>query len=541
MEPTIIFINGNIITMNGTVKAEAVAVANDKIAAVGTKDEIMEMSNVMTTIVDLKGRTLLPGFIDTHVHLVGYGFSFEAIDLLGINSLEAMIDKCRKQIKDNCIPEGTWVLGRGFDQNVFKDSQGFPVSKDLNKISKTHPILLLRTCGHIGIANDLALKIANVDEKTKIRGGSFDTYENGKPNGVIKEASLEWFKEKMSHTRTIEDLKRAINTGCADLVRYGITSVHTEDSYDLGYAGDLEDLYEAYRQLIEEKNLCQRVYQKISLPRIGNVVGFLKKAVKTCDGNDYFRIGPVKLWADGTLGGRTAWLLDDYEDDVGGQRGISVYEDDEMFQIIETCQKNGLQMCIHSIGDAALEQILEAYKKAAGSRSDKRHRIVHCQIGNYELYDRIAGLGININIQPLHTKTDYPLIEHRLGRERASKCHAWKTIQEKGVTITASSDVPCTNCENAANVFVGIDSIVNRDYWLKSEAVSVYDALKMYTVNAAFSAFEENVKGTIEKGKFADLIVVSDDPMSIHKNDIKDIEVDMTYVGGKLVYKSKSV
>jgi predicted amidohydrolase YtcJ len=226
-------------------------------------------------------------------------------------------------------------------------------------------------------------------------------------------------------------------------------------------------------------------------------------------------------------------------DDEPGENGIAVYENDEMIDIIKTCQDNNLQMCIHSIGDAALEQTLNAYEKAAldNNMKDLRHRIVHCQIGNYDQYHKISYMGININIQPMHTRTDYPLIENRLGNERASKCHAWNTIQEYGVLITGSSDVPCTNCDNAANVFAGISEIVNRDYWLKDEEVSVYDALKMYTINAAYSAFEEDVKGTIENGKFADFVVISEDPISIEKKKIKDIEVEMTILGGKVVYK----
>lgn len=536
MEPTLIFINGNIITMKEGLKAEALAVEGDRITALGSRDEIMDLANVMTRVIDLEGRTLMPGLIDTHVHVVGYGFSFEAIDLLGIPSLEKLVEKCERHIRENEIPDGTWILGRGFDQNRFEDTKRFPNSSDLNRISEKHPILLLRTCGHIGIANDLALQLAGVDGNTYVRGGSFDKHENGSPNGVIKEASLEWFKEKMSQSRTVDDLKRAIMVGGRDLSRFGITSVHTEDSYDLGYAGDLEDLYEAYRQLIIEGNLYQRVYQKISLPRIENVRNFLKKDLKSGDGNDYFRIGPVKLWADGTLGGRTAWLIEDY-DDASGQKGISVYDDDEMVEIIDLCQKNNLQMCIHSIGDAALEQILDAYEKTGSSlEADNRHRIVHCQIGNHKQYERIGRLGLNINIQPLHTRTDFLLIEYSLGKERTSKCHAWKSLKEEGVVITGSSDVPCTNDRNAASVFQGIDAIVNRDYWLKEEEVSVYDALEMYTTNAAYSAFEEDTKGTIEEGKLADLIILSDDPLSIDKTRIKDINVEMTFLGGRLIY-----
>lgn len=250
METTLAFINCNVITMKNRGIKEAVAVANDRISAVGTNGEILAMANKMTHIIDLKGKTLLPGFIDTHLHLLGFGFSFESIDLFNTKSHAELVKRCKKYIRDNHIPPGTWVLGRGFNQNEFTDKKEFPTTRVINSISKNHPVLLLRTDGHIGVTNDMGLALAKVDENTFIRGGCFDKYDNGQPNGVMREASLEWFKKQISHFRKIKDLKRAIQTGGTALSRFGITSVHTEDSYDLGYSGDLEDIHEAYRQLM---------------------------------------------------------------------------------------------------------------------------------------------------------------------------------------------------------------------------------------------------------------------------------------------------
>ena len=195
-----------------------------------------------------------------------------------------------------------------------------------------------------------------------------------------------------------------------------------------------------------------------------------------------------------------------------------------------------MQVCLHSIGDGSLEQVVNSLETLI-STSDKtlRHRIVHCQIGNLAQYKRIGKLGLSINIQPTQTATDFPLIEDRLGKKRASTCHAWQSCIEYGVNVTGSSDVPCTYSKDAANVFHGIHAIVNREEWLPDEAVDVYDALKMYTINAAVSAFEEDVKGTIEVGKFADLIVLDQDPLKIDKNKLRHINVDMTFLGGKLM------
>lgn len=520
--------------MKDKVIKQAVAVKNDRIIGVGTNEQIGAMSNGMTHVIDLKGKTLLPGFIDTHTHLVGFGFSFESVNLFHTRSYTELVEKCKNHIQETLLPEGNWLLGRGFNQNEFVDKKEYPTTRVINAISEKHPILLLSTDGHIGVANDLALALAGVDEKTFIRGGCFDKYEDGRPNGVIREASLEWFKRQISRFRNIDDLKRAIQIGGAALARFGITSVHTEDSYDLGYSGNLDDVHEAYRQLMIENKLPVRVYQKVSLPRKADLLEFLKQPLRTGHGNDFFRMGPMKLWIDGTIGARTAALLEAYADEPG-QKGLYLYGEDELKDLLQIAHENGMQACLHCIGDGALEQTLNCFE-AFVSRDDNRlrHRIVHCQVGNYAQYKKIARLGLSINIQPMQTATDFPLIEYRLGRDRASTCHAWKTCIECGINVTGSSDVPCTHSVDAANVFLGIHIIVNREEWLPNEAVDVYDALKMYTVNAAVSAFEEEVKGTLEVGKLADFIVVDKDPLTIHKKELKDIKVEMTFLAGKL-------
>lgn len=539
MNATLSFINGNIITMKDKVIKEAVAVENDKIIGVGSSEQIMALSNKMTHFIDLKGKTLLPGFIDTHMHLLGFGFSFESINLFNTQSYAELVEKCKKHIQDNNLPDGSWVLGRGFNQNEFVDKKEYPTTKVIDSISAKHPILLLSTDGHIGITNNLALRLAKVDENTFIRGGSFDKYENGKPNGVIREASLEWFKKQISRFRGTEDLKRAMQVGGKALSEFGITSIHTEDSYDLGYSGNLDDVHEAYRKLIIENQMPLRIYQKVSLPRKKDLLDFLNKPLRTGQGNDFFRMGPMKLWTDGTLGARTAALLEEYVDEPG-QKGIYLYDDDELKEMMKTAHDNDMQLCLHCIGDGALEQVIHCFEDFIKSGVNKlRHRIVHCQVGHHEQYKRIARLGITINIQPVQTATDFPMIEHRLGKNRASTCHAWRTCIDCGINVTGSSDVPCSYSLDAANVFYGIHAIVNREQWLQDEAVEVYDALKMYTVNAAVSAFEEDVKGTVEVGKFADLVVVDKNPLTIDKKDLKNIGVDMTFLSGKLVCKTR--
>ena len=534
--------NGRIYTMDGRT-AQAVAVRGDTIAKVGSNEEAEAAAGPGAQVVDLEGRCVVPGFIDTHTHLVGYGCSLRAVNLENVRSKAEIVARCRSFIAQHQIPEGTWVLGRGWNQNLFDGDQTFPDKTDLDQVSLSHPILIIRTCGHIGIANSAALRSVGVGPDTFIEGGQFDKGPDGLPNGVIREASLEWFKKHKTAKQGLSELKQAIVDGGRELLRYGVTSIHTEDSYDLGYGGDFMDIYNAYHELIAEGRLPVRIYQKISLPKAGDISDFLTRhpTLRTGCGDDFYRIGPMKQWADGTIGARTAGMIEPYSDDPGNT-GLYYYTPQELYENIRTAHNAGMQVCIHAIGDGALEMLLNAYERVLTEypKPDHRHRIVHCFVGHQSQYERIAKLGLIINTQPISTSTDIPMMGSRVGPEREKSCHAWRTLTDLGVVITGSSDIPV----ETPNVFHGIYAIVNRrnvngnppEPWGLDQAVSVEEALKIFTINGAYSAFEEHRKGTITEGKLADLAVLSADPFAVEPEALKDISVDHTILGGKIVY-----
>ncbi|MEG1972063.1 MAG: amidohydrolase family protein, partial [Oscillospiraceae bacterium] len=290
--------NGKIYTMDGKI-AEAVAVSDDIIVKVGSNEEIEPYISSNTEIIDLKGNTLVPGFNDTHTHLVGYGCSLTAANLENVNSKEELRERLCDYIEKNKIPQGEWVLGRGWNQNFFPD-KSFPDKTDLDRVSKNHPILIIRTCGHIGIVNSAGLNNVGVNKEMFIEGGSFDKGDDGEPNGVIREASLEWFKKNKKSKQNNNEIKRAIINGGNALLKYGITTIHTEDSYDLGYGGDFMDIYNSYQELIAQGSLPVRIYQKIALPTGKAIDEFLKGDLRTGDGNKFYHVGPVKQWSDGT-------------------------------------------------------------------------------------------------------------------------------------------------------------------------------------------------------------------------------------------------
>ena len=539
MRITLALVDGKIHTMEG-VDCEAVAVCEEKIIKVGTTAEIMELTDDQTTMIYLDGKSVFPGFIDTHTHLVGYGTSLSSVDLSMAKSTEDIIDYCRDFIQSKGIKPGEWILGRGWNQNQFTDSKVFPTRKDIDKISLQNPMLLLRVCGHIGVANTMALNDVGVTKDSFIEGGVFDKDEKGEPNGVIREASLEWFKKNRSNKAELAHLRRAILDGANALLKYGITSIHSEDSYDLGYSGDFWDIYKTYQTLAKENQLPLRVYQKISLPKKKDIQTFLEGDLRTGDGNEFYTIGPMKQWCDGTMGARTAALLEPYSDDPDN-RGILVYTKDELYENVLTAHKENMQVCLHAIGDASLEMILDVYEKVLLEYPrDARHRIVHCQVGNPSLYERLAKLDVSINIQASQTASDWAMMNSRLGNTRELESHNWRTLTDLGVCVTGGSDIPV----ETPDVFYGIYAAVTRQDgdgnpemgWLPEQKVTVEEAIKMYTINAAYSAFEEDIKGTITEGKLADMVVVSNNPFEVEPRLLKDIRVEKVILGGKLKF-----
>ena len=535
---TLVLKNARIYTMDGRV-ARAVAVQGDRIVKVGDDREVEAYEGTETAVYDLQGRTVVPGFNDTHTHLVGYGNSLRAANLENLSTREALREKLDRYIRERKVPRGEWVFGRGWNQNLFSDG-AFPTRRDLDAVSTEHPILIIRTCGHVGVANTLALERSGVTRETELPGGRFDKDADGEPNGVIREAALEWFKRQRRVDDPRGEIQSAILRGAQEMVRYGVTTVHTEDSYDLGYPGAFRDIYDAYQDLIRQGNLPIRIYQKIALPTERDVDAFLEQDLRTGRGNDFYRIGPMKQWADGTVGARTAGLEEPYSDERGNT-GIYYYTDQELYDNIRKAHCSGMQVCIHTIGDGALKQVLRAYERVMEEypRANCRHRLVHGQVGSLELYRKIAEPGLSISIQPASTSTDIPIMAARLG-SRADYCHAWRTLTDLGVSLDASSDVPV----ETPNVFRGIYSIVTRKQldapglppWNPQEKVTVMEALRFYTINGAYAAFEEDVKGTVTEGKLADLVILDRDPCAVEPEELPQVQVDATLLGGRAVY-----
>lgn len=517
----------------GGGKHEAIAVSGDRTALLGTTKEVEAAGKNAAIKIDLRGKSVFPGFIDSHMHFVEFGLCSRMINLEKADSVEAVIARGKEYIEKNQIRDG-WVLGYGWNENRFRTAV-MPSKYDLDKISKDLPIMITRVCEHIVAVNSKALEITGADRNTAVRGGIFDKDADGELTGILRENALDWLSERQPE-RSVSEIKNAIVTAASEVLRSGITSVHTSDLHSCSF----DVMYEAYMRLKEAGQLSVRINEQIYLPELSQLEAYLSKGFKPGHGDDFFRLGPMKLLTDGCLGARTAALREDYSDDAGN-RGMLTYEQDELDTLVIKAHKSGMQLFIHAIGDeavrsslAALEKALEKYPKS------RRHIINHFQTGAPDLFERAAKLGIMAAIQPAFVSSDWHMASERLGPARLKFSYAWKSMAEHGLRLLGSSDCPV----ESFNPFYGIYAAVTRkdpqgkpvDGLTPAEKLTVEQAVKLYTSCGAYGSFEEDRKGILAEGFLADMIVLSDDPFAVREDSLKDIEVLMTIVDGKIRY-----
>ncbi|WP_283407741.1 amidohydrolase [Anoxynatronum buryatiense] len=533
MEQRVLFYDG--IIESGDLVEEAMLVQGGRIVALGSRDQLETLTPIHRK-VSLRNHYVMPGFVDSHIHLMAYGFSLESIDLSGADSVEEIQNRCARYLEEKQPPPGKWIIGRGWDQNLFQKSV-FPECQDLDAITVQNPLLLLRVCGHIAVANTPGLQVV-YPEPERMNPAMKPWLERG----IVLEDELEWFKTRMEPKPDREELKQAVRRAAGELARFGVTAVHSEDSYDLGYSGDFSDIRHTYQELESEEKLTVRVYQKISMPTMKHLDQWLSEGQRTGWGDDFYRIGPMKLWLDGTLGGRTAALRLPYTDDPQNH-GMLLYADDELERMVFKAHEGDMQICLHAIGDAALHQALCVFEKVADVYGiPLRHRIIHCQIGDAKLYERMAALGVSADLQFAFTASDWTIVEPRLGRERAATAYAWKTLLKAGIPLAAGSDCPV----EIPNPFQAIQAAVTRkdmkgqpeNGFNLLEALTLKEALAVHTMGSATAAGLQRDQGSLEPGKLADFIAVSHNPHHLLPDQLAAMKVMGTWVGGRPVWQA---
>lgn len=545
------------------VMAEAMLIDGDTITAVGSDAEILarirEISagtgSETVTAVDLAGRCVLPAFNDSHCHLLATGLNQIRLDLRGVRSCEEIVERGRAYLSSASLSADDWIVGYGFDQNLFADRR-LPDLSTAEAISPDRPVFLDRVCGHVGAVNRAALAIAGYDENTVITGGVLARDENGKLNGILKEAALDRMRRLITEPSPAM-LEAALLHAMQDANRFGLASVQTDDLESAA----LDSVIALYHKLESEGRLTLRIYEEIQQPRVPQLQEFLARRLRTGDGDDFFRIGNIKLLTDGSLGARTAYMRQPYAD-APETAGVAVYTQDALNEVVALAHRNGMQVAFHAIGDGAIEQVInsveyagKAEAKASASLSDEkishseahaytaaashRHRIVHCQFIGEDLLARIKDAGLCADIQPPFTASDYPIVDARVGVERSDWSYVWRTMAEAGIPLGGGSDSPV----ETMNPIWGIDCAVNRTDlthlpvkgWHASQCLTVPQAISLYTRGSAYTEFSEHRKGQIAEGMLADFIVLSEDIFEVETRRIRDIQVLETYVGGRPV------
>lgn len=520
----LILTNAKIYTVNNNSDIrQSLAVKDGLFIAVGTNEEIVNQYNT-DTIIDCKEKPIYPGFYDAHCHFYMYGMNLQQANLEGTNSFEDVIDRVKEHADSH---PSEWILGMGWDQNDWAVKE-FPTKDLLDKAFPNTPVVLVRIDGHALIANTEALNRAGITVNSKVDGGKF-LKKNGELTGVLIDKAQDLITnaipksdDKISSTALLEAQE--------DCFRVGLTTV-----MDAGLSRETIELID---KLQEEDSLKMRIYAMLT-PDEDNIEHFVKKShYKT----DKLNVRSVKLFSDGALGSRGACLLQPYSDDPGNY-GLIITSPEKLKEVCQIAYENNYQVCTHAIGDSANRLMLNIYADLLKGENDRRWRIEHAQVidsNDFELYKQYS---IVPSVQPTHATSDMYWAEERLGKERVKYAYAYKTLLEQNGWLADGSDFPVESINPLFGFYAAITRMDKKFYpeggFQTENALSRDQALKAMTIWAAKSGFEENEKGSIEPGKFADFVILDKDIMQIDPKEIPDVKVNATYVGGEKVFCEK--
>lgn len=498
-------------------------------------DVFDEVPETQGEYVDLKGKFVCAGFNDSHMHLLNYGQSLVSAKLgEHTSSLQGMMDYMKDYVASLDLKEGSWIRGRGWNQDYFADVRRMPGKDDLNGIDSTHPMILTRACGHCCVVNSKALELAGIDENTQAPLGGAIDFENG----LLYDNAIDML-EGYIPLPDKEELKKMIEAGSKKLNSFGITSCQSDD-YCVYRDIPFETINGAFEELIKEGRLSVRVNEQSNFCDYEEFKRFVSAGNITGKGDEMFKIGPLKLLGDGSLGGRTAHLSIPYADDPSTQ-GFSLFTDEQFNKMIGYANENNMPVAVHAIGDACLDKVLNAIENALNEhpRFDHRHGIVHCQISRKDQLDRMIRLNLHIYAQSVFLDYDNHIVEVRVGKDLASTSYSWKTLKDAGLSVSNGSDAPV----EVPDALRGIECAVTRTSldgtgpYLPEEAFSVKEAIDSFTIESARASFEEDFKGLIKKGYLADFVVLDENLFAIDPKKIHEVKVLKSFLNGKCVYQ----
>lgn len=527
-----IFYNGPIVTINDlNPKVEAVGIEGEKIISVGTLKDVKKSMNEGYELVNLEGKTLLPGFIDCHIHAIGSVFLSIYPSFKNIKSLNETLDLLEKIIEDK--NPGDFLLGFDLDEERF-DNPVFPTKWDLDRVSPDNPVFLFRHDVHIGVGNSKLLELAGIDKETiSPEGGEIQKDENGEPTGILKEnaTSLIFSVYKLPEAKVI---KENASEFFYSLAKKGLTSIH--GLLELDAKGGVENLGGISFPILNlvKEIVLQNYYGIFFTANPKKILKIQKSPLNEGETDGKFKFGCLKAWFDGSFGAFTAYLSEPYNDQPDNY-GLCVIDEDILYNRMKAAHNLGIQIAVHAIGDKANKALVDLYSRLLEEfpRDNHRHRIEHASMLTTDIIHKIKDLGLIASCQPAFIISDGVWLKRRLGKERCKMVYPFRSMLDAGVIIASGSDCPVED----PNPILGIHAMVNREVFIPEEAISVEDALKTFTINGAYAAFEEKVKGSIEVGKLADLVILSENPLEIPRERIKEIQVWETIIRGKTVFK----
>mgnify|MGYP006133304315 FL=1 len=475
--------------------------------------------------IDLKGGWVYPGFIDSHMHLTGLGWSLESVDLVGTTSKLDALKKIKEGIKNT--PKGTWVLGRGWDQNDWSKSE-YPKATDLDLISMDHPMIFRRIDGHAAWANTLAMKLANISENTvDVNGGIIIRDDIGYPTGIFIDNALDLIESQIPE-KTEQDIYRQIIKAQTMLNKFGITSIHD--------AGTSKKEIKILKKMIKNEELSIRVYTMLNNnPK--DYDSFLESGPEI--ENPFIKVQSIKIYLDGALGSRGAALLEPYSDSPS-ENGLLIIKPSEHKSLVKKFSKSGFQVNTHGIGDRAIRIILDNYEEVANTKI--RNRIEHSQIVHPDDVPRFKELNVIPAMQSTHCTSDMPWVEERIGLERMHEAYPWKSFIKLNIPVPGGSDAPIESPNPIEGIYA---SVTRKDKnglpekgWYSEQKMTLKEAIKSYTEWGAYASYEEKIKGKIKENFYADFTVLDQELKSTNLEMILDTRVLFTILNGKIVYQS---
>jgi predicted amidohydrolase YtcJ len=525
----LIVVNGIVRTMEtARPRAEALAVIGNKIVAVGTNQEIRALAGAGTKTIDARGRLVLPGFNDAHVHFLDGGAGLSSVDLRDARTPQEFVERIRNFAAR--LPKGRWILNGNWDHENWTPA-ALPTKEMIDAATPDNPVFINRLDGHMALANSLALKLSGVDAGTKeVEGGVIVRDAGGRPTGILKDAAMNYvyrvippasFEQKMEYLQAASDYA----------ARLGVTSVQ-----DMSASSDVG----VYQELLRQGKLKTRVY---AVSGLSDWQRWQRAGVRAGLGSEMLRVGGLKGFADGSLGSTTAWFYEPYLDDPKST-GLASDEMPKMSENVAGADRAGLQIMVHAIGDRGNDEVLKIFERVArenGAR-DRRFRVEHAQHLNADLIKRFAAQQVIASMQPFHAIDDGRWAAKRLDEKRLKGTYAFRSLLDAGARLAFGTDWFVAPLNPMDGIYAAVTRRTlddkNPDGWIPAEKISVEEAVRAYTAGSAYAEFQEQVKGTLAAGKLADLVILSEDIFAIDPIRIRAVKVAATVVDGKVVYQA---